>query len=87
MATKGESLLPIQSLPEHATSAAKACGKLLSEGDKFKPLQIGDMTTGNYDVWSDNDSLLDITRDFVSKATSLIKVRRPQLSCIGNKLT
>jgi len=73
MSTKAEnSQIRIQRLSADAKDAAKDCGELLCKEDKFKQLNVG-AEAGQYEIWSDNEGLMDLTRRFINSAASLIE--------------
>lgn len=72
MTTRGGTPIQIENLPENAKREAVACGQLLLQNDNFN--QIGDELSGRYDVWSDNQTLVEISRGFVKSFEPLMTV-------------
>jgi len=72
MTTTGEVSLQIKDLPEDAKEKAIACGKRIwQEKNQFK--RIGDDASGQYDVYSDNEGLVEITGSLVKSMKGLME--------------
>jgi hypothetical protein len=81
MTTKGEGPLQIKNLPNDARREAIACGNRIWQEDQFK--RIGDEASGQYDVYSGNEGLVEITGSLVKSMKGLMEVNI-SMSLISN---
>jgi hypothetical protein len=85
MPTQDDSPPQIKDLPTNAKSAVEDCGQVLSNEDKFETLRIGDESSGQYDLWFDNEGLIEISRPLVNLISPLIRVHYLRCSMYRNR--